>query len=427
MKTSLTIAAVIAGALFGAAPAAASPGNGIRLGGSEGRLHPYVELETRYDSNVFLVQDTPQGDMVLHFRPGVRLDVPGDPVDVNFDGALDWAQYLGIEGTTTGLSRMYGFADVGARVNKNGTLSLDAEDAFHRTNLTPSLSLDAAVITNFNTLRASMPWSPGGGAMILTTTGEWVLEAFEPFYTTGCDPSIAACNASTLAKLGYNELRAGEEFRWKFLPRTSALFDAGFFDRLPNSLQYSVSIYGLRLDAGATGLVTTHVGATVKGGYGDTFGSAGKTYRTWLATLEGEWIGNEEIGAKAGLVHDYGVDPGTQYALFTTSRVYAEGHLSMAGRALFKLRADWERRDYVSGVPAPTDPNQLSPGGSTDIVRIEPSVEGEVARWMKLRFAYAFTTRSSSIQPLTPGQTVIVPAAFEFTKHEVWLSAAFTY
>jgi hypothetical protein len=54
-----------------ASAAAASPGNGIRLGGSEGRLHPFLDVELRYDSNVsYTPANEAVADLILHARPG---------------------------------------------------------------------------------------------------------------------------------------------------------------------------------------------------------------------------------------------------------------------------------------------------------------------------------------------------------------------
>lgn len=97
-KGTMTRALVAAVALGLASDAAAAAGNGIRLGGSEGRLHPFLEVEGRYDSNVlFETSGEAVDDFILHVRPGVTLDVPGD-TELTLRGVLDWAQYLGVSG-----------------------------------------------------------------------------------------------------------------------------------------------------------------------------------------------------------------------------------------------------------------------------------------------------------------------------------------
>ena len=57
-----------------ATAAQASPGNGIRMGGTAARLHPFLELESRYDSNIaFSDQGRQQAGWILHVRPGLSL------------------------------------------------------------------------------------------------------------------------------------------------------------------------------------------------------------------------------------------------------------------------------------------------------------------------------------------------------------------
>lgn len=395
-------------AVLWAAPALAGPGNGIRFGGSDGRLHPYLELEGRYDSNVFL-DDTgaSKAAWVVHVRPGLKLDVPGEFAKVFFDGQLDWAQYLG-SGLPSNLSQLFGNAAVGVRVNERGAVGLDFKDEFRRLNWTPSLSLGSAVIADYNTLSASVPWTPGGGALVLTTGADWTLETFEPYFSG--DPA-------RLSRWGYNELRAGEGIAWRFLPRTSAVLDASFFDRIPNSTEVSSTVRGVRVIAGATGLVTPHFSGTLEGGWGTTLQATDvPTFSTWLAKVEGEWIGNDLLRARAGYEHDLGSDPGKEFAVYQSHRVFAEARAATVGRIELRLRAEWQRRQYeaIAAVGAL--------GGDIDYVRVEPAVDAELARWFRLGAAYGYTKRTAAgtlVGPSSPG--------YDYAKSEAWLRATFTY
>jgi hypothetical protein len=167
--TSTSSAASLLAALLAlaAAPAGASPGNGIRLGGSEGRLHPYLDLEGRWDSNVFYTPDDRSvGDFILHVRPGFQLDVPAEPVAVKLGGNLDWAQYLGQnDSNTSDLSKLYAQAALGVSVNRRGMVGLELDDEFRRSPSTSAFVLDGAVIANYNALRLKVPFRPGGGAL----------------------------------------------------------------------------------------------------------------------------------------------------------------------------------------------------------------------------------------------------------------------
>ncbi len=392
-----------------AAPAGASPGNGIRLGGSEGRLHPYVEIEGRWDSNVYYTSETGSAsDVILHFRPGFDLKVPGELTAVELGANLDWAQYLGMEdSSTTDLSRLYAAASLGLSVNRRGSIGLELDDKFFRDPSTSTFVIAGAVISNRNAFTLRVPWRPGGGALVISPTLEWSLETFEPFKSCPATAPGTSCDPDQLAKLGYNDIRAGAEARWKFLPRTSAVFDAGYFSRVPNDTSVAVEVSGVQGRVGFTGLVTPHLGATVKLGYADTLGSTPESYGTVLATLEGEWLASDAARLRAGWDHGFGFEPNSTFYLYTSDRILVEGRYALAGRYGAKLDAYWERRAYalVDGSP------------SADTIRVEPSLEMALTRWINASVAYAYSSRNAS-------QSI---QGFDYTKSEAWLRFVFTY
>lgn len=408
-------AAILAMAVAG--PAAASAGNGIRLGGNEGRLHPFVEVEDRYDSNVYYMSNANPatggksvGDMVVHIRPGFELGIPGEVAAAELSGNLDWAQYLGLDESETSsqLSKLYGQAALGLTLNRRGAIGLEIDDEFRRSQNTTALVLPNAAISNFNALRLRAPWRPGGGALVVSLTGSWLLETFEPYFDQ------QTCGVASCGDLGYNELRGGGEVRWRFLPRTSAVFQGGWFSRAPND-SAADDVSGIEAQAGLTGLVTPHVGATLKAGYGTTLGSAGGNTGTWLATTELEWMATDSASVKVGFAHALGVDPGP--LLFTSSRVYSGGRILLAGRYALRADVNWERRSY-DRFPDPVTATPTS--ASANVLRVEPAFEAGIARWMSASIGYAYSRRTSDF-PGTP-----LPG-FDYTKNETWLRLAVRY
>jgi hypothetical protein len=411
MSRLATLAKHVAVAAIGLSTPTLTPaaGDGIRVG--EGRLHPYFEVEGRYDSNVLYATTgaarTP--DLILHFRPGFTLNVPGPSLAVDFDGNVDWNQYLGVSSASTkDLSRLQASATLGLGVNRQGRLGLELTDSFQRSDRTPSLSLGSAAVSNYNTLRLAVPFRPGGGALAVTVGGHWQLESFEPLLQgIQCDAAVnPSCDTALVSKYGYNEVGGNAEARWLFLPRTALVLDGGYFARIPNDTSVSLSVKGMRLWAGLAGLVTPHIAATVKGGYGDTFGSADITYRTWLANVEVEYVSQGPVGLRLGWVRDYHADPGTDLSLYGSHRIYLDGRLLMAGRIAFRASAQWERLSY-----ARID-------SSSQIARLEPSVDYELMRYLYLGAGYALTWRSSSLGN--------VPA-FDYSKNEFYLKVRVTY
>jgi len=402
LTTKLLFAAALAGA---STVALAAPGDGIRLGGSEGRLHPFIELETRYDSNAFAGSTPGKGesDTALHVRPGLVLTVPSEMTSVELSGKLDWLKTFGSSDTAKALDNtLYADAALGISVNKKGTVGLEVSDTFRRSDRPEALTIPYSVSSNYNTLDLQVPFRPGGGALTVNVNGNWVLESYEPRDKTVCPSPDPACAVS---KYGYNALEGGAGVAWKFLPRTSALLEGSYFKRTPNDTAVSTTgdSTGYRFDAGVTGLVTPHVAATVKAGYGSA-STAIVSQGTWLATVEGEWMPTESASVKLGYGHDFAVE---------ATDVYGRNMITLAAHQLVAGR-------YLLGLSGSVDLLGYTPGSeTTTILQVSPSVGVEVTRWLKCELAYAYTDRSSSAARAI--------TLFDYSKSELWLKVVGTY
>jgi hypothetical protein len=348
------------------------------------------------------------GDLIVAVRPGARFEAEGSRLAIRFDGRLSVVRYLGLEGDTTDLSRLDGFAELGLEANADGALGLELEERFTRGTETLSLSLPNAVISNANVLRLRVPYRPGAGALELSAGGEWILESFEP-YLEGfvCDPALAGCDSDTLAGLGYDEYRGTGEVRWRFLPRTAASLRATWVQRMPNDPALSNDGSAVKAMAGVSGLVTSRFAATLEAGYGDTFESFGEPYASWLANVQLEWIAAEDRRVKVGYVHGFEFDPGQATSLYGSDRAFLEARAGF-GRIALALGAGWDRLDYVLG------------DSTSQVVRVEPRVEMALARWFRLGLGYRYTGRSAT-------GTLASLSSWEYTKNEAWLAARLEY
>jgi hypothetical protein len=411
-SSRLLVAALLLGS---STTALAGAGDGIRVGGADGRLHPFVELEGRYDTNVYVgLSGQKEADAILHVRPGLSLAVPGDLTTVDFYGMVDWAQYLGLNNDTangvdtTKLSKLYAEAKLAVGVNKKGTVSLEITNLFRRSDQPQAQSLGAGVVSNYNALDVRVPYHPGGGALTLGVGAGWSLETYESFFSGfNCDPAInPLCDASKVSKLGYNQISANADVAWHFLPRTSALLEASYFKRLPNDSALGLDAGGVRVATGVTGLITPHLAATAKVGYGATL-NVTPSLSTWLVLAQGEWLPTEFASVKGTYAHDFAVDPQFTYDV---NRVALDAKYLAGGRLSLGFHAGWDRLGYASS------------SATTTILVASPSVGYEVAKWMRTELAYAYTDRSNS--GLGAGTTVPV---LDYTKSEAWLRLAFTY
>jgi hypothetical protein len=416
--TRLAFAMLMLGA---SAPALAAAGNGIRFGGSEGRVHPFIELQAGYDSNVYAAPSgSTDGDVIFHVRPGLTLSIPAETASVDFSGNLDWAQYLGNGNKATkDLSALFAAAKLGIGVNRKGQVGLEIEDTFRRSDRPQALSLATGAVSNYNAFDVRLPFRPGGGALSVTVNGGWSLETYSALLKYPCAPgstvSGALCAAPDFDKMGYNEVGGGGTLAWKFLPRTSALFEAGYFKRIPNDAALSIDPAGYRIAVGVTGLVTPHFSTTLKLGYGNESGGAktgSKSLGTWLATAEGEWLPSETASVKLGYQHDFGSDPSFLGPTPTILPLFEVHRLALAARQLVAGR-------FALGLRASLDSQAFSGGGSTAVTGLSPTVGVEVTRWLRGEVAYVYTNRSSS--------GVMTNAIPKFDKSEFWVKAVATY
>jgi hypothetical protein len=388
----------------------AAPGDGIRLGGGEARLHPFLDLETRYDSNVsYTGANQAIGDVILHVRPGLELKAAGDVATVEFSGALDWAQYLGVEGDTTSLSKLYATAGFAALFNRQGSVSPRLDNSFTRQVSTTSLAASStAVISNLNTLSLSLPWKPGGGALVVAANAQWTVEAFETYKDVP---------AERLSELGYNQYRFGGDALWRFLPRTSGILQAGYFTRQPNRSNRPDQASGFDALAGLTGLLTPRISATAKVGFGSTSSEAVKDNTTGAAVIPAkttstvvsdvglEWLPLQSISIRGGYTRGVGLDPTA--ATYVADGVSGGFRLKVAQQVAVRTDVRYDHLSFRSN------------DATTSFLRIDPGVDAAVGKWLSLGLGYVYSMRTAS----WPAGT----APPDYSKNEVFLKAAFTY
>jgi hypothetical protein len=373
-------------------------------------LHAFADVDATFDSNAYTTTTGTASDLVFHVRPGLKLDIPGDMVAIDALAAVERVQYMGLNADTSSLNGWWADAGLRLSVNPKGRVGFELRDAFRRSNRAAALSLATPAIANNNLLSATLPFTPGGGALVFAVGGDWSVESYEPISGSGasCDPLVdPACDSSVLKKLGYNEFQARGSAIWKFLPRTRSTFDVGYFKRLPNDTLYSPEVSGLRAVAGLNGLVTTQFGMTVRAGYGTTFGD--NSFGTWLASVEGEWLPVSEASVRAGYSHSIGTDPGTDYSVYATNRVYVDARYQFARRITVQAEVRYDKTDYEATVKT-----------STNVLTVEPSIDAEVAKWMRASVGYTYTDRSSS------GARADLPT-FNYKRNEVYIRASILY
>jgi hypothetical protein len=390
-----------------------SGGNGIKVG--DGRLHPFLDLETRVDSGAgyfpppgSIGPDVPAsdlgGEVIFHIRPGLKLEVPSPKLALNLTAQADYLLYSGwMTPASTNASHLQGMADLSARLNPEGTVGLELTDHFTRSDRTRTAAVGAGVLSLYNEVRLTVPIRPGGGAIELTPEASWAVEFFEALGAerpVGCTESV--CDPVAVETFDYSNVRAGLDARWRFLPKTALVLDTDFDLRSyfggtnPNARL-------LRAMVGLAGLVSPKVSVTATAGWGQNFGAGGGG--TFLARLEGTYLMSPAMTFKGGYVRT--LEPVSAYGLFRDDRGYLEARALFGGKLALHGAVAYDLLSF-SGATTPRGDN---------ILTVDVGPEYQFAPWLTGAAGYVLNTRSSSA----------VGAGLNYTRHEGYVRLSVMY
>jgi hypothetical protein len=396
--------------------------NGIRVG--PGRLHPYFDLEGRYDSAAIYVPSDPNNqsspyelkpEILMHFRPGFRLDVPGTDVTFGLNAYYDYVWYTGLlTSGSSAASRSEAGADMHAEINREGAVELDLADSFARSDRPRDIGLGVAVISLYNQLRLTAPIHPGGRAFEVRPHGEYTVEFFSGY--SGLPPGIGPCppgtNCTSVAAdpsaSDYQNYAGGVDVHWKFLPQTALVFESNFEGRSyfhPNGVNGSPAPIPpgkiLKLQVGAQGLVTPKIQAILKAGYAIGFDGAASTF---IGQGEMTWTPNELSAITLGVLRD--VNNAVGAASATDLRAYVNTKTFLIGRLGLHLNFAYDLISFTQGR-----------GKSDQLFNVDLGPDYAIARWFILSAGYVLSKRTSDYDTLP----------LNYTRNEAYLRLTFTY
>jgi hypothetical protein len=395
--------------------------NGIRFG--PGRLHPYIDLELRYDSAALYlpaggVPGAPlelKGELLLHTRPGFRLDVPGNDITFGLNGYYDYVWYTGIiTSGSSNASRSEAGADMHAEFNREGAVEFDVGDNFRRSDRPQDIGLGVATVSLYNQLRLGLPIHPGGHALEVKPHGEYAVELFGQY--SGVPAGLGPCTggaevcAPDPKAYDYQQYSGGLDARWKFLPQTAVLFESSYEGRKyfypsgynggpPPTPSGSV----LKLRTGLAGLLTPKIAIILKVGWAQGFSGAASTF---IGQAEATWNINETSTIAVGILRDVG--PAVGAASYTDLRPYLNARTFLIGRLGLHANFSYDLVSFTQGR-----------GGKDQLFNVDVGPEYEVARWFIVAAGYVLSTRSSDVL------TTLLP--INYTRNEAYLRFTFTY
>jgi len=376
--------------------------NGIKVG--EGRLHPYIGLEMRYDSaaGYFGVNNTLSAELVNHTAPGMRYELLTSSWAMNFDGKADYVRYLGaLSPGSEKISRLQANVDLTLGYGREQKVGFELVDHFYRSNQTPNAAIGVGNLALGNSVDARIPFRPGGGALEISPGGNFAFETFESLSSLavpGCtDPS---CDPNFVPSMNYRNVRPELDARWKFFPKTAVILETMMdFRRYNNATNPPASL--LKAQTGVAGLISTKVSVLLKAGWGQDF--AGTYTKTPVAQAEVAYLLNETSDFKIGALRT--LEPVPVYGSYVDNRAYTNARLLMGGRLILHGGAAF---DYL-----------VFSGSSRHdtTVSFDLGPEYQLMRWLILAGGYTLTYRTSTEAALT----------FNYSRHEPYLRVIGTY
>ncbi len=422
--TGVRAALILGLLLVGSAHAQVAKAPGFKVG--EGRLHPYLELDGRFDSLVgFFERDSggnpiASSELILHVRPGVKFDLDTPSTFVGFNGAAEYLWYTGLLSPgSRGLSRFQANVALDTKFNRDGAAEVNLGDNLVRSDRTQNPALGVGAISLYNGVYLAVPIHPGGRALEVTPKVSWGVEFFEallPGLVPFCTAGQASCDPSTVPQSNYSNLNFGLNARWKFLPKTALIVDvnADWRTYFTNAAAAKVLF---RAQGGIAGLISPRIAVTLLAGYGGDF--TNNSIHTVIGTAEFSYTVTEQSRIAVGYARNVIAVP--LLGSMMDDRGYLRGGLGLLGGRLM-LNAQVSL-DYFSFLAQPTAAT-TAPASSVRndvLLSLSAGPTVTVTSWFDVSANYTFTFRSSK------GTDVTNLPSLNFPRHEALLRLNFHY
>lgn len=385
-------------------------GNGLKVG--NGRLHLTFDFETRYDSaagyfpppdNVdpTVVSNQLSGEAVMHIRPGLKLELPGSKLDLDFKGYADYVHYTGLFSPgSTNTSRVEAMADLSITYDREAPIGVELTDHLQRSDQTSSVALGAGVLSLYNEAQLKVPIRPGGGAFEVTPQLAWGLEHFKAtgaLAPVGCDGP--ECDPDLVSTFDYSNVRAGLNARWRFLPKTAVVVDTDFNVRTYAEGRTPTALL-MHARAGLAGLVTPKISVTATMGWGKDFGTVAAS--SLLAQLEANYLLSQTASLKAGYART--LEPVAYLGMFRDDRGYMEAQALLGGRLTVRGLATFDRLSFE--------------GDRRDtLFKLDIGPQYQFEKWLIFGAGYLLGVRSSSM----------AGAGINYSRHEGYVRVSVVY
>ncbi len=382
--------------------------NGLKVG--EGRLHPYFDFETHYDTAAVYFDSSTgsvlKAEAIAHFRPGIRLDVPMTTSSISLDANIDYLWYTGlVTPGSSSFSRLQAAADATANFNQGASVEFDVSDHFARSDRTANAAAGVGVLSLLNDLHVQLPWRPGGRALEIVPNAGFSFESFKPLsplLPANCNPGDINCDPSSVSRANYQNFSGGLDARWRFLPKTAFTFESRIDTRSYSDATVNPSSLLLKASVGLAGLISTKLATVLKIGWGQDLQNSGA--HTLIALAELNYLLSETSNVRIGYLRDVQLVP--LYGTYRDDRGYVDARFFLHGRLTLHGSAAVDSLSFYS-----------NSGRKDTTVTVDVGPEYQFTRWFIGAAGYVVGSRSSNL----------TASSYNFTRHEVYVRATFIY
>lgn len=416
------------------APSAAQPtfwqGGGVKL--SEAMFfHPHFDLQTGYQTNVFYQADSDGGGLVG--SPLMRIGVgglvqsesnrgeavaaegsatAGAKLAFRGDINLTWNQYLSGDYNVSQHSDLGLGLLLDLKFLPDNPLSFLVRDGFTRAVTPPPAWSPEDFDRDKNDLTLGVLYKPGGGAIQGSAT-----------YTFGVDIFERSALGNMTNRLQHTFALGA---KWQWLPKTQFNFDfsLGIVDSAGDSVGLKSDSMPLRVTVGTSTLITPTFGTVIKIGYGNGFYSAGPSFNSYLATVEGRVAIGPMLRVAFGYGHEFQDSLLGNY--FVDHAIYGRASTQFGGRTQLRGKLELRLRDY-DGVPAMVGDAMLcgnsacSTSDRTDVIaRLDLNGDYQINEWLFGGASYSLYSDTTDFWTASLGRT----DAAGFVWHEFLVRAS---
>ncbi|MGO9830455.1 MAG: hypothetical protein ACLPJH_09975 [Myxococcaceae bacterium] len=396
--------------------------NGFKIG--PGRLHLFLTEGLAYNSAAVVLPNpngtyTIEGEMVVHTRPGLNLEIDGDNNTFGLNGYLDYLWYTGwITPGDQDASVLTAAADLHGSFNKNGVVGFNIVDSFSRSTNTYTVSVPVGVISLYNTVGVEVPIRPGGKALEFIPHGSYTVELFQQYSGTvpgseSCSAPTSPCNPANLSNYNYQDLLGGLDVKLKFLPETAAVFTSSYEAPIYSDPSANPAAEELKLQVGLLGLVSTKLSVILKAGWAQGWGSGSTS--TVIGQAEVTWLATELAHLTVGFLRD--VYPVAGNGSYIDDRPYISGKMFLGGRLSLTLTAAYDFFLFAVGNPTGTGAPPTSGRNDTQLT-VNAVADYQVLRWFVVGAGLLLTYHTSSDSTNN---------ALNYTQWQPYVQVTFTY